>query len=271
MLWPSRIRFHFWSLAFLLALIVAISSPNGYGVIAALSIIPVLTWIIPSITYSFCNVAVLDEVLKRWPRFLDTWFQGMVHLGPYSRRTRKRDIVYAYLPPVVQRSDAVYWSPYGSSQETMLRAAIQHAYQNAMYQDIGAEPPPVWLEQAFIRFMVYWCCPIWATYLVLWLVLLPGVFCGVGCLPSSQLGMHLATILWMVYGALYMLRESEELSGWVKLDDKDLRFVPLPMQRLIGQLHVAGQLKENYVQAVLAVVNFFGTVVYLSFLDTLYP
>lgn len=277
-LWPDRLRWHFFFLALILSSSVA-SQLSLCWPEAGLSIIFTILFlccVVPWLTYSAIRIPVLDELWPTWPPFLSEWMQGIVQIGRRhshsgNRKVQIRNIlrdisgvIKAYLPPFVTQWDAVYWAPIGSCQETMLRAAIAD-----MYQETGsAYESSVWHERAFARWLFYWCAPIWGGYVTLWLFLAAKVLFA-WSVGKTQL--MLAAWLWMLYGVMFVLRESTELVRWGRqLTDYHLRYAPAPLYKNLKSLSgVAIRQTEGRVKAVFSLIHLLGVVAYLSVITTL--
>lgn len=153
-LWPDRLRWHFHLMALWLTLAIGFAGTTTHGwdwrmLLTAVFLFLFLSCVLPYLVYRIFRAPVLDYLWDEWPPFLNCWFQGIAQLGPGSSRTKWYDNLRAYLP--WPQWDAVYWSPRGSPQETMLRAAIQDMYGNA-----GNMPTiTIWHERAFHRFLAY--------------------------------------------------------------------------------------------------------------------
>lgn len=265
-LWPFGLRYHFWYLALLLAGVLGFANPTVLGVLWGFVVLLFVTWVIPWITYSLCGVPVLDDLWEVWPPFLNVWFQGIPQLGPGSRRNKPWDTLIAYFPPVGKNTNAVEWSLRGSPQTTMLRVAIADLYRRA-----SEDYPSVWLDKAFKRWVFYWYCPVWGSYLALLLILIPAYLWGSDFLPYDKLDLTVAVWLWMLYGMLYALRASSDLMHWGKPSDNDLLFMPPQIRWQLKEIsRVAITLRQEQVKAVFALVQLVGTGAYLSIINALY-
>lgn len=265
-LWPDRLRWHFTFMALLLAGALTLSNAAVWDwklPLILLGILLFLVFILPCVVYSASRISILDDLWEGWPSFLDRWFQGIPQLGPGSARS---GWWHAYVPPFVVQWDSAYWSPLGSPQETILRAAVAD-----MYRAQSESGPAIWHERAFTRWMVYWTCPVWGGYIALVLLLMPALLVDASCLPYGELRLKVAAWLWMLYGVVYVLRESAELNRWGTLEDEDLRFMPPPLYRKLQKLSaVAKRMTSGDVKAIFGLVHLVGVGLYLSIVETLF-
>jgi len=230
-----------------------------------------LSWLLPALVYSVFRIPVLDELWESWPPFstpwLKPWFQGIPQIGYGSARSNCRHRVCAYIPPISTHWDAVYWSPRGNPQKTLLKAAIAYFYRDTTEE---GRAPTIWHEQAFGRWLVFWLTPIWGGYIALLLLLPLASFSGVLCQPAVKVGLYAAIWVWMVYGVFYVRNESAELLRWGTRRPNDYRYMPPVLGAQLKTLSpVALKLTSVHVTAVFRLINLVGIVAYLSFFRTL--
>lgn len=275
-LWPDRIRWHFFYMALVVfgtGAIILWNAPSAsfeawglpeqylFQVVLLSFPFPLLVWLIPALVYSVFRIPVLDDLWESWPRFLKPWFQGIPQVDCVSAKASWRHRVCAYSPPFYTQWDAIYWSPQGSPQKTLLRAALAD-----LYQDTGWTGPAIWHERAFMRWLAFWLAPIWGGYIALLLLLILTILLGISCAPSIQAILYTVTWLWMMYGVIYVRNESAELVRWGTLKDKDYRHMRPPLGAKLEALSpVALKLTSGHVTAVFGLINLVGVVAYLSF------
>jgi hypothetical protein len=266
-LWPDRLRWHFWMIAFLIMFPLVLDS----AWISALFVALFLLLIIPWFTYSFGCISVLENLWQSWPPFMDEWFKGLVE-DASQRLPRMR----AYFPPFCERWNAVYWSPQGSPRDSLLRAAI-----NEMFSP-GSEEQISWHHKAFRRWIFYWCAPVWGSYLALLLILTPMLFIPefwnysdrwwYPLLVPEKKTLYVLVWVWIVFGGIFIWREKTELWRWSGLNKDNRDFVPaLIYQNLKDISDFFLVLSEPSVKLVLSLIGTAGISAYLSLVNVIYP
>lgn len=302
-LWPDRIRWHFWFMAFGLILSVIIgdmvsvqkngahpdkqsSIPLGFASplhdqsIFGLRSFPkglnteqpyyeklircgLLLFfnclLVPWLIYYLFRIPVLSEITEEPATFLFPWFDGIADPKPTSWKASFSAYLKDYLPPFREDWDAVYWSPRGSPQEAVIRAAILDMYQQ---KDRG-EILSVWNDRAFWRWLLYWNAPVWGGWAAL--VILPWI---TSCDPVVFTP---PAFFCTIYSILFIGFQAAELPRWSRLDEQR-RYSPFAVPRRVRNLSIPTREQiEGHIRTVTSII--FGTVfaLYLSYVNYLCP
>jgi hypothetical protein len=272
-LWPDRLRWYFFFFAvfIIITLIFAAFVPSTSTSLSIMvfficvSVLLFLNIIIPMIIFFVFRLPVLDDILIRSPLFMKSWFLDIpqVNLNHFPSGWLRRASYRLLLPfpPIREQwKSAVYWSPRGSPQESMLRAAIRD-----MFEASGTTGLSVWRDKGFLKWLWYWCAPIWGTYIVLWMLLALPVFFPVW---YGKITLYMLAWAWMLFAAVFIWRESAELNRYAKVQNTDIRFMPPIFYENIKDISgVVVRLSDPHVLVVFNIVWLAGTGAYLSFVN----
>lgn len=232
-LWPDRIRWNLWGMWLFL------SSPfllhPHYFLISLVS----MFWFclaVPYIIYRRLRIPVLEPAWSDFPPQLNEWFQGVPQMGPGSRRQREHGRIMGFffgkikpfLPPLWDSHHSVYWAPKGSPQESFLRYALLDMY----YPDSERY---FWWDRAFLRWLGYWCAPLWSGLIYLfgllclavWAKAYPSFFPG----GIDKGALIILGIIWLVFAIFYIRSESFEAKKWININEDGIEFLPSSLRR----------------------------------------
>lgn len=101
------------------------------------------------------------------------------------------------LPDLTERRDPVIWQGRSCPQGAILTVASAEFFASNDRTDI-------WCNRGFLRWLFYWCLPLWSGYL--WLLFLTALeTLGFIRICSEQLGV--AILIWTLYSAIFLQRQ----------------------------------------------------------------
>lgn len=166
---------------------------------------------IPHIIYGFLRAPLLTECDHRRPELLNDWFSGIPSRsfnGQVGRISLHIQLVRECVLPYTTIRQASYWTRQNFQQTYYLRAAMAELFETS----------GDWFSPGFMRWLFYYCAPVWSTYLVLILLT------SYKCFPSFM--MAILGIGWWLISAILILREVGHLTTPLLSTQTAKRLVP---------------------------------------------
>ncbi len=224
-LWPDRLRWNFWFYAILVPFpilcfpLLLVDNSLPYNIALYFFIIALQAIIFPALCFFTFRIPLLDSITQKVPSSIAKQMEACV-TASQTIEVNKYSCFAKLFPPLVERMDAVYYSPHGSLKESLLRLALIEKYKEPANEETNA-----WVGQPFKRWLFYWCSPVWTSYFILWCLLFL-----VKQLCSDASSLYISVILWAIFSGLYVKREAIELCRWVTMTERDKMFLPILIQ-----------------------------------------
>lgn len=228
--------------------IVYYSLAIGFGLwpISSWLIILTFLWLVVCswFVFSFLNRPLLGRIWKRWPRPLNNWFRRSIPQRILT--SNKSEITPQIVHPTIWRQPVNRFVD-GSAQETILRAAMNELFY---CRKTGNWNEGLW------SWVKYWCFPAWASYLWLFLFLLPAILDRAQCLINVKL-LLLPALIWGIVTILFLVNQVMFMASplW-GLNDRHLNRLPPQVQHLFKPISKLPELLDTLsVRGILVLVQ----------------
>lgn len=263
-MWPDGLRhYNLWFSLVLASYFMLCGHP-----VVAIVIPCLLIWVVPLSVYGVARMSVHQKTWCNWDKHLNAWFQNIPEFVTYTDTRfhaflRLSSLCLPIFP--IERKSPILWSHSASPQKSFLKAGLTEFFSSNHDSDL-------WCDRGFIRWLTYWCLPVWASFLLLLSLLIGSKYNGGVFSDPFSPGILIAPgYMWVVFATFFMWRNACVFKNVASFDIHDFSFLPTPLKRDASiRTRLVEAIPKFKVKFTISLVQIGFGVVYLSLLNWMY-